>query len=712
MKRVAFLLVLGLPTLAVPAGSASAQQTARVTVRVESAGVAVDGAEVRAGTLTSLTGEDGNIVLTLPFGTHLLEVQRLGYLPASLRLSVQSDTLVIVTLEAQAAEADEIVVASTRRDRRIEDEPVRVEVLTGEEIEEKLLMTPGSLVMLLNETTGLRVQETSPALGGAGIRIQGLRGRYTQLLADGLPLYGGQAGALGLLQIPPMDLRQVEVIKGAASALYGGSALGGVVNLISKRPANEREILVNATTRAGGDALLWLAGDHDRWGYTLLGGAHTQRRTDVDDDAWIDIASHSRFTARPRIFWYGPRGNGMVTAGFMTEDRRGGGRVPGGASFAQNLETTRADAGMTGRGLLGDAMLLDWRASAATTAHDHRFGALRERDRHTTFFGEASLRGEAGRHHWAAGLALQRDGYGARDISGFDYAWWTPGIFAQDELRVGGGVTLAGSARLDRHSEYGTFLSPRVSLLAKPAETIALRVSAGTGFFAPTPFTEETEDVGLSRVEPLTGLEAERARSASADLGVTLRGVEINLTLFASDIEAAVAVESALGASLARLINLDGTTRTRGTELLVRYRREPWGITVSHTYLDATEPAPDGNRRQRVPLTPRHMAGLVAVHEREGEGRAGLELYFTGKQSLDGNPYRTSSAPYVIVGVLLEKRFGRVRAFLNLENLTDTRQTRHHPVVLPAPGLFGRRTTDSWAPLEGRVFNGGVRVRL
>lgn len=91
--------------------------------------------------------------------------------------------------------------------------------------------------MMLAETGGVRVQTTSPALGSANMRLQGMDGRYTQLLADGLPLYGNQASSLGLLQIPPTDLGQVEVIKGSASSLYGGSALGGVINLVSRRPA-------------------------------------------------------------------------------------------------------------------------------------------------------------------------------------------------------------------------------------------------------------------------------------------------------------------------------------------------------------------------------------------------------------------------------------------------------------------------------------------
>src|SRR5574339_35507 len=131
---------------------------------------------------------------------------------------------------------ESVTVTATRTDRRIEDQPMRVEVVPGEEVQEKIMMTPGDVSMLLNETNGLRVQTTSPSVGGANVRIQGLRGRYTQILADGLPLYGGQTGSIGLLQIPPMDLGQVEIIKGVASALYGMSAIGGVVNLVSRRP--------------------------------------------------------------------------------------------------------------------------------------------------------------------------------------------------------------------------------------------------------------------------------------------------------------------------------------------------------------------------------------------------------------------------------------------------------------------------------------------
>ena len=95
--------------------------------------------------------------------------------------------------------------------------------------------------MILNESTGIQTQQTSATSYNAGIRIQGLEGRYTQLLRDGYPLYSGFAGGLSLLQIAPLDLKQVEVIKGAASTLYGGGAIAGIINLVSKTPGNEPE---------------------------------------------------------------------------------------------------------------------------------------------------------------------------------------------------------------------------------------------------------------------------------------------------------------------------------------------------------------------------------------------------------------------------------------------------------------------------------------
>src|SRR5690606_14402646 len=106
-------------------------------------------------------------------------------------------------------------------------------------------------------------------------------------------------------------------------------------------------------------------------------------------------------------------------------------------------------------------------------------------------------------------------------------------------------------------------------------------------------------------------------------------------------------------------------------------------------------------------LTPRHSAGIVAMAESEESGRIGLELYYTGRQRLDADPFRVRSRPYLIVGLLAERRLGRYSLFVNGENLTDARQTRWSPFYRPAPSADGRITVDAWAPLEGRTVNGG-----
>jgi iron complex outermembrane receptor protein len=98
--------------------------------------------------------------------------------------------------------------------------------------------------------------------------------------------------------------------------------------------------------------------------------------------------------------------------------------------------------------------------------------------------------------------------------------------------------------------------------------------------------------------------------------------------------------------------------------------------------------------------------------EREDVGRVGLEWYFTGTQRLDVNPYRTRSAPYSVVGLLVERQFGRVRLFVNGENLTGVRQTNWDPLLRPARAIDGRWTVDAWAPLDGRTINGGVRLQF
>ena len=684
--------------------------TVRVEVRAGDRPVAA--ASVVIAGVTYTTDLEGTARANVSPGTFELTVSKAGFIPAAASVTAVAGEERTVTVALVAAEEEVTVVASTRNERRIEDQPMRVEVLGREEIEEKMLMTPGDIVMMLNEMGGMRVQATSPSLGAASVRIQGMRGRYTRFLSDGLPLFGEQPGGLGLLQIPPMDLGQVEVIKGVASSLYGAGAMGGVVNLISRRPGKEpvREALVNRSTRGATDAVLWLSAPlASEWSGSLLAGGHWQEQTDVDGEGWSDLPGYSRGIARPRVFWDGGNGRSFfATAGATWEDRTGG-TQPGsvlpatGEPYREALETNRWDVGGLWQSLIGGRYVLTARAAVARQRHDHEFGETRERDRHDTAFAEMALRGTAGRHTWVGGIAAEYDRYAPTDVPRFAYSFTAPGVFAQDDIDVSAWLSLSLSARADFHNEYGAFFSPRVSALMRSGPWTT-RVSVGRGFFAATPLTEETEAAGLTRLTLAAPLRAERGTSASLDVTRTAGPATLTGTLFASRIADPVHVdrESYL------LGNLDDATTNIGAEALATVHHEPFSVTGSYTYVRSRETGRDG--RLDVPLTPRHSAGVVAMAESEDVGRIGVEVYFTGQQRVEVNPYRDESEPYVILGLLAERRFGKLRIFVNGENLTGVRQTRWDPLLLPTRAVDGRWTVDAWAPLDGRTINAGVRV--
>jgi iron complex outermembrane receptor protein len=409
------------------------------------------------------------------------------------------------------------------------------------------------------------------------------------------------------------------------------------------------------------------------------------------------------------LSWDDGRGRSVFATTGVTIENRIGGTLPGrplpSGDYVESLDSRRVDAGLVGQTLLRQRFVVTARLAGAQQRHDHRFGEMRERDRHDTLFGELTIRAAAGRHTWVAGAALEREAYRARDLPQFDFAYTVPGVFVQDDVRVSDWLSLSASARLDRHSEFGAFLSPRLSALVRSGAWNA-RVSGGTGFFGPSALTEETEAAGLSRLQIASPLRAEDGRSASFDIGRTDGPASYTLTLFASRVRHPISVTpSATGLVLT---NADEPTTNTGVEALVTLRRSPFSLTGTYTYVRARE-REDGLSRD-VPLTPRHSAGVVGMWEKEGVGRVGVEWYYTGVQALEQNPYRTASEPYAVAGILAERQFGRLRLFVNGENLTGVRQTRWDPVLRPDRASDGRWTVDAWAPLDGRTINGGVRV--
>ncbi len=697
--------------------AARAQPTASVIVEVTADGRPVAGAEIVVAARKLLTDRSGRATIAVEPGPAVITVRAPRFNPATIDVTAAEGAPAVlrVALVPLLEVEEEIVVSATRTDTRLQDQPVRVEVIDREEIEEKALMTPGSVAMLLGETTGLRVQTTAPSLGAGNVRIQGLRGRYAQLVADGLPLYGGQSDSFSLFQVPPLDLDRVEVIKGVASALYGASALGGVINLVSRRPrANEMQLLLNTTSQRGRDATIWVArAPVGGWSWSMLGGYHGQAHRDLDDDGWTDVPAFERGIVRPRLFFDNGRGGTLfVTLGAMAEDRSGGTirerTAPDDRPFVEALDTRRADGGVVGRWLTG-GLLFAVRGSAMRQSQSRVFGAVAEHGMRATWFGEASVQGARGRHTWVVGTAFQQDRFDLRELPPFSYRFSSPSIFAQDEVSLGPRLTLALSARTDVHSEYGALTTPRLSVLVRPAPGWIARLSVGTGAFAPTPFTETTEETGLSRVQPLRAVRAERARGASADLTRTVGPIEVTGTLFGSVVAHPLQQRDVDDAHV-RLFNADGPTRSWGTELLARYRTGAFNALLTHAWTRSTERDPERSGRRDVPLTPTHAASFNVMWEESGRGRFGIETYYVGRQMLEDNPYRERGRPHLLLGALIERTWREARFFINSENLLNVRQTSFDPLIMPARAPDGRWTVDAWAPLDGRVFNGGVRI--
>ena len=227
---------------------------------------------------------------------------------------------------------------------------------------------------------------------------------------------------------------------------------------------------------------------------------------------------------------------------------------------------------------------------------------------------------------------------------------------------------MSASARLDQHSEFGTFVSPRVSGLVRRGPWSS-RVSYGTGFFAPTPLTEETEAAGLSRLTVDRSAEG-RARKER----VVRRHPRERSAVGHADV-VSFAPSTIRSKSSAPTATCSGIfrrrRRTRASRRSAVWKTEDFSFVANYAYVRSRETTDEG--RVDVPLTPRHSVGLDAAWEWEGAGRLGVEWFYTGTQRLEANPYRTESRPYSVFGVLATRRIGRVAA-LHQRREPDRRQ--------------------------------------
>jgi len=700
-----------------------AQQTdsGTVIVTVREPMDMVDGFIVRSEKQAVTTDASGKVRLILPAGKRTIAVTRIGFPPKRTEVIVIADSTISISVDVQmqemAAEMQDVVVSATRTERLAGETPLRVEVLDHMEVDENTLMAPSGITMLLNETPGLRVQAASATLGTGSVRILGLPGQYTAMLADGLPLYGGAMSALGPLDISPVDLSRVEIIKGAASSLYGGQALGGVINLISKPPSGRNEFLVNRRTMGVTDVATWLSRrfSETAGGSVLMSGT-IQSAQDPDDDGWNDQPRARRWGVRPRFQVNDRRGRSLfVTAGYGYDDRQGGTRdgerTPVGSTFREGLTGHRADAGITMRIPQPDSGNVAIRLAASTDRRERKFGeGSLERDRISTGFAELTRLIKVEKTSVLLGTAVQGDAYHNKLNSAFDHEWVTPGLFTSIDRDIGR-FSASASIRGDYHPESQLELTERLALLARPAAQWSVRVSGGTGFAAPASMTEETEAIGLRLIKP-SALRSERSRGLMVDINGRIAGADFLVTGYGSTVDRPIQLVDLRDASRSgALRNAAGPIRIAGIEAAGIWRFGYNKFLLTYGYAAGTRTDAETGLREPVPLLNRHRVDADLMFEKPGVYRVGVEAIYHGRQILDDDPYRDSSKPYVYTMAIAMRQFGPLEIVANFENLLNVRQTQYESLVRPAPATGGRWTTDVWAPLEGFMANAAVRVR-
>jgi outer membrane receptor for ferrienterochelin and colicins len=671
------------------------------------------------------------LIKNIPAGKQVLVFSYVGYEDKTMAFvfPVASDTLIEIDLEEMEDQSQEVIVSSTRTSRSIANTPTRIETISGEELDEKNNMRPANVSMLLHESTGLQVQQTSAVSGNASIRVQGLDGRYTQLLKDGYPNFGNFAGGLSILEIPPLDLKQVEIIKGPASTLYGGGAIAGVVNFISKMPKEKPEynFMLNQSNIGQTNAGVYAAQKKGKFGYSLLGVVNFQKAYDVDKDDFSELPKSANFTVSPRLFYYPDATVTIMLGNSFSKGTNTGGDmhvISGHAAnnhvyfeknnTIRNTSTLELDKKFDGKNSVKFKQSLSF-FDRKISIPNYIFRGFS-----TNSFSDLSYIVNRAFHTIISGINLVFDKFtenkttsaGNQNAQSF-----TAGMYIQDTWDITGSIKLETGVRLDdanykniHFNKSQLFFLPRVSALLKISDKISSRVGGGLGYKIPTIFTEQTETLQYQNVLPLESVTAERSAGATADVNYRTSIADdwqfsLNQLFFYTQIQKPLVLQKN-GAGNYFFSNADNPVQSRGFETNIRLVfQKDLKFFLGYTYTNAKAGYLTGN--QYLPLLPKNKLNLAAVYEKEGNFKIAWEAYFTDRQYLY-NGIQTPS--FWELGAMAEKTFGKISLFVNFENITDQRQSRYKTVVNPPynrPGF-----DDIWNHQEGFVVNGGIKIKL
>ncbi|SHN03496.1 TonB-dependent receptor [Polaribacter sp. KT 15] len=669
----------------------------------------------------AVTDFDGIATFTeIPDGQHQIIISFLGFEAFETTIQIPSNTALVFKLKEGGNQLDAVVLQSSRSTRTVRKIPTRIEFIGAEELGEKAIMNPTNISMVLRESTGIQMQQTSLSSGSTNIRIQGLDGRYTQLLRDGFPLYGGFSSGLSILQIPPLDLQQFEIIKGSSSTLYGGGAIAGLVNMVSKTPDEEPalDIMLTQTQALGSTANVFYSKRNEKFGVSLYGSGHYQKAYDPEDDGFSNLPKTTSISFNPKLFYY-PSDKTTLWFGLNgTYDHRIGGDITkiesgeeGIHQYTEENNSKRLSSQLVYQTQLDSVSSVEFKNSVSffdrnLTVPDFNFDG-----KQTNTFTEITYNTASEKTDWIVGANLYTSNFDENDNAPLqrDQKDVTFGAFANNIYDLSDNWILETGLRADYNTDFGFFPLPRISLLYKNNSGFSSRIGGGLGYKIPDIFTEEAEYINFENVLAIdkSTVDAERSYGVNFDVNYQTRlsdeiGFSINQLFYVTAINDGLLLNSTDN-GLFQFENAPDEIFSKGAETNIKFTYKDFRWFLNYALIDIKLNYLPGNPQK--PLTAKHNAGSVLMYESE-KWRIGYETFYTGKQFLSNG---TETTDFVTMGLLVMRNFKLGSVFVNFENFTDRRQSRFSPLVLPPHDnpVF----PEIYAPTDGFIFSVGLIIK-
>ena len=716
-----FLFILMLLTIE----AVTAQQNVKILVKSHA-----DNAPVEGATIKQL--QTKHVVITDSLGIAIIPVtdtvhknftaESLGFVTQHFTLPsfVQDGTLVIyLEPEKEHGALEAVIISTLRTNSRIENTPTPIEVLGADDMDEENGIKPGNISSLLGDIAGIQMQQVSASSGNTYARIQGLDGRYTQILKDGIPLYGGLSGSFGIMQIPPLDLKQIEIIKGSASTLYGGDAIGGIINLISKNPTNDQELsaTINRTTLKETNINAYAAKRYNKFGYTLTATKTFQNAGDIDKDGLSDVPKVNSTVIHPKfIVYFSPKST--LTLNYTgTFDKRQGGdiryfssRQTGLYYVSSHMNRHAGDIKWQHHFSENSNLVIKFSNSSvhqnlATKYYDFTANQW-------IYYSEISYFHKYKSMDWVGGINFNGDVFNNRSINLpqlHNYRYNTTGLFLQNTWHATKNFIVEGGLRYDYHSTYHGFVLPRLALLYKLSKKFSARLNGGLGYKTPTLLNYINPETDLGILSVAHTLKPELSQGANADINfhsLLANGwdITINQSFFITNLTRPIYDSSSVETKIV-LINATAALQTKGLHTYTRIAADPWEFYLGYVFTDISKKYDHINTA--LPVTPKHNLSAVILYEPSKKWRTGIESSFVaGQVNENYQPVKN----YILLAAMFQYNMGKISFVFNGENLLDFRQNKY--------GLIYNGSIDNpvfhklWAPIDGRVINFSVKWSL